>query len=160
MIRSGRFLLSVIFALLSIAVPELANAQSPTTQSITDPRGRFTIDFPGDWHAVKLEGGMVAVLGVATAQAGPNPASVNVLVEELPRPISPQTYATLSEQMPSIVFHNYTAMEEGAATIATIAGLPAYYRYFTWQPDTGRVLYQVQVYFTVGRRGFVVTGST
>ncbi len=43
MIRSGRFLFGVIFALLSIVVPALADAQSPTTQSITDPRGRFAI---------------------------------------------------------------------------------------------------------------------
>ena len=157
MIRSSRFFLfGAMIALLSIAVSELADAES-SMQSIADPKGRFTIDFPGDWHVVRPEGGMIAVLGVATAQEGPNPASVNVVVEEIPRTMSPQTYAALSERMLRMVFHNYTTIEDGAATIA---GLPAYYRYFTWQPNIGKVLYQVQVYFTVGRRGFVITGST
>jgi hypothetical protein len=156
MIRSSRLLLGVITALLSISASELAGAQS-SMQSIADTKGRFTIDFPSDWHVLRPESGMIAVLGVAMAQEGPNPASVNVVVEDIPRTISPQTYARLSERLLKTVFHNYTAIEDGAATIA---GLPAYYRYFTWQPNIGRVLYQVQVYFTVGRRGFVVTGST
>ena len=156
MIRLSRVLFGVTIVLLSIAVSEFADAQV-SMRSVSDSKGRFTIDFPGDWHVVRPESGMIAVLGVATAQEGPNPASVNVVVEEIPRAISPQTYARLSERMLRTVFHNYTAIEDGAATIA---GLPAYYRYFTWQPNTGGVLYQVQVYFTVGRRGFVITGST
>ena len=156
MIRLSRVLSGVTIVLLSIAASEFADAQV-SMRSVSDSKGRFTIDFPGDWHVVRPESGMIAVLGVATAQEGPNPASVNVVVEEIPRAISPQTYARLSERMLRTVFHNYTAIEDGAATIA---GLPAYYRYFTWQPNIGGVLYQVQVYFTVGRRGFVITGST
>ena len=154
--RSSRLLFGMVSVLLSIAVSELAAAQSPM-QPVADPRGRFTIDFPGDWHVVRPESGMIAVLGVATASDGPNPASVNVVVEDIPRAISPQTYARLSERMLQAVFHNYTPIESGAAVIA---GLPAYYRYFTWQPNVGRPLYQVQAYFTIGRRGFVITGST
>jgi hypothetical protein len=41
-----------------------------------------------------------------------------------------------------------------------IAGQAAYYRYYTWRTNTGDVFYQVQVYVTAGRRGFVITGST
>jgi hypothetical protein len=155
-IRSSQLLFGIIIALLSIVAPGLADAQS-SMHSIADAKGRFTIDFPRDWQVVRPASGMIAVLGVATVPEGPNPASVNVVVEDIPRAISPQTYARLSERMLRTVFHNYTAIEDGAATIA---GLPAYYRYFTWQPNIGRDLYQVQVYFTVGRRGFVVTGST
>ncbi len=154
--RSSRLLLGVVSVLLSVAVSELAAAQS-LMQSVADSKGRFTIDFPGDWHVVRPESGMIAVLGVATAAEGPNPASVNVVVEEIPRAISPQTYARLNERMLRMVFHNYTSIESGAAVIA---GLPAYFRYFTWQPNVGRPLYQVQVYFTIARRGFVITGST
>lgn len=156
MMRSAHGVLAAIVAMLSIAVCELAAAQS-LTQTIADRKGRFTIDFPDDWHVVSPAGGVIAVLGVATAQEGPNPASVNVVVEDTPQAMSPQTYAALSGRMLRVVFHDYTAIQEGAATIA---GLPAYYRYYTWQPNIGRVLYQVQVYFTVGRRGFVITGST
>jgi hypothetical protein len=154
--RSSRLLFVTVSASLSIAVSELAAAQS-SMQPVADSRGRFTIDFPGDWHVVRPDSGMVAVLGVATASDGPNPASVNVVVEEIPRGISPETYARLNERTMRVVFHNYAPIESGAAVIA---GLPAYYRYFTWQPNVGRSLYQVQAYFTIGRRGFVITGST
>lgn len=156
MIRSRRLLVGVAIVLLSFAVPERSGAQL-SMRSIADSKGRFTIDFPRDWHVVRPESGMIAVLGAAATSGGPNPATLNVVVEEMPRAISPQTYARLSERLLKTVFHNYTAIEDGAAIIA---GLPAYYRYFTWQPNDGRELYQVQVYFTVGRRGFVVTGST
>lgn len=154
--RFDRFCFGLIFALLAV-IPAPAGAQSGSMQSIIDPKGRFTIDFPADWHVLKPESGVVAVLGVAIAPGGPNPASVNVVVEELPRPMSPETYAILSERMLRTVFHDYTPIQQGSATIAE---QPAFYRYYTWQTNTGRVLYQVQVYFTAGRRGFVVTGST
>ena len=156
MMRSTGFLFGVIVALVSIAVSELAEAQS-SMKSVVDSKGRFAIDFPGDWHVVRPESGMVAVLGVATAKEGPNPASVNVVVEDLPQAVSSETYALASERMLRMVFHNYTAIQAGTATIA---GQTAYYRYFTWQPNTGGALYQIQVYFTAGRRGFVITGST
>ena len=35
-----------------------------------------------------------------------------------------------------------------------------YYRYYTWETDAGISIYQVQVYFTSGRTGFIVGGST
>ena len=126
-------------------------------RSAVDPKGRFTIDFPADWQVLKPNGGMIAILGVATARKGPNPASVNVVVEDLPRALSPENYAGLSERMLRTVFHDYTPVQEGSATIG---GQAAYYRYYTWQTNTGVVLYQLQVYFTVDRRGFVITGST
>jgi hypothetical protein len=36
----------------------------------------------------------------------------------------------------------------------------SYYRYFSWETNAGVALYQLQVYFTEGQTGFVVTGST
>jgi hypothetical protein len=157
MMRPGRFFSGFFFFLLGVANLVPAGAQSPAVQSVGDAKGQFTIDFPADWHVVRPESGLIAVLGVAPAQEGSNPASVNVLVERLPRAMSPQTYAALSERLLRTVFHDYTPVQQGTAILA---GQSAYYRYYTWQANTGQTLYQVQVYFTVGQKGFVVTGST
>jgi len=155
--RSGRSLWCLLLALFLLAGIRPADAQGSLMRPVVDPKGRFTIDFPADWHVLKPNGGMIAVLGVATARKGPNPASVNVVVEDLPGTLSPEHYAGLSERMLRAVFHDYTPVQEGSATIG---GQAAYYRYYTWQTNTGVILYQLQVYFTVDRRGFVITGST
>jgi hypothetical protein len=66
-------------------------------------------------------------------------------------------YAARAEPLAAAAFHGYTVVQQGSATIA---GRPAYYRYFTWEPNNSAPLYQLQAYFTSGRSGFVVTGST
>jgi hypothetical protein len=157
MMRPRRFVSGFFLFLFWMAHTVPAGAQSPAVRSVGDAKGQFTIDFPADWHVIRPESGSIAVMGVAPVMAGSHSASVNVVVEGLPRSMSPQTYAALSEQMLRAVFHDYTPIQQGSATLA---GRSAYYRYYTWQANTGQILYQVQVYFTVGHKGFVVTGST
>jgi hypothetical protein len=161
MMRPRRFVSGFFLFLFWMAHTVPAEAQLPAVRSVGDAKGQFTIDFPADWHVVKPESGSIAVMGVAPvmARSNPvsNPASVNVVVEGLPRAMSPETYAAVSERMLRAVFHDYTPIQQGTATLA---GQRAYYRYYTWQANTGQILYQVQVYFTVGQKGFVVTGST
>ncbi len=131
-------------------------AQAPLTQSIADPRSRFTISFPADWQVMTKEDGAPAVLGVAPPQVG-HRVSVNVVVETLPGPMPPAAYAKLAERLLRAIFRDYVVVQEGAATVA---GRPAYFRYFTWKTQTDIDLYQLQAFFTVGKTGFVVTGST
>jgi hypothetical protein len=151
-------LLSLVLAALVWAAPvPHATAQSPQTQTITDRNGRFTIDFPQNWDVAARESGMPAVIGLAPGVTGDFRPSVNVVVEDLPRAMSSSTYADLNERTLSAVFHHFTVLEQGPTTVGS---LQAYYRYFTWLPNSGRVLYQVQVYLTVGEVGFVVTGTT
>lgn len=99
---------------------------------------------------------MIALLGAGPIQAG-HRASIVVVVEPLPNPMSPGAYAAAAERLAKLTFHNYAVIQAGSATVA---GRPSYYRYFTWETNTGVTLYQVQVYFTDGQTGFVVTGGT
>ena len=155
--RSHRSLSWFLLVLMWAASSGPAAAQQSPMQSVTDPKGRFTIQFPAGWQVLKPENGIIAVLGVAPAQGQPHRASVNVVVEDLPRAMSSETYAGISEGLLKRVFHGYTIVQQGPVTIA---GQAAYYRYYTWQANTGDILYQVQVYLAAGRRGFVITGST
>ena len=141
------------FAWGAVAV---AHAQVPLPLSVSDPKGRFTMNFPVGWEVTTKPQGMIALLGAGPANAGTRP-TVNVVVEELPNPMTPQAYAAAAERLAKAVFHNYTVIQESAATIR---GRPVYYRYFTWETNAGVSLYQMQVFFTDGPTGFVVTGST
>jgi len=155
--RLGRSLWCILLVLLCAAASLPAGAQTSAPQSVADPKGRFTIDFPADWRILTPQSGMVAVMGIAPPQGNPHRASVNVIVEDLPRDMSAQAYAEISEQMLKTIFQDYTVVQQGPIAIA---GQAAYYRYYTWRTNTGQVFYQVQVYVTAGRRGFVITGST
>jgi S1-C subfamily serine protease len=134
-------------------------AQVPLSQSVTDALGRFTMGFPNDWQVVTGSQGMIALLGAGPA-AGTGIAdrpTVNVVTETLTHPLSAQEYAAAAERFARVTLHNYTVIQESSATVH---GRPAYYRYMTWETNTGVTLYQLQVYFTAGQTGFVVTGST
>lgn len=126
-------------------------------QTIADRHGRFAIDFPGDWEVSARDSGMPAVIGVAPGIAGDFRPSVNVVVEDLPRAMPADTYADLNGRTLSAVFREFKVLQQGPTTVGS---LPAYFRYFSWVPNSGRALYQVQVYLTVGEVGFVVTGTT
>jgi len=155
--RSGRCMCSILIVLLWTAASLPANAQLSAPQSVADPKGRFTIDFPADWRVLTPRSGIVAVMGIAPPQGQPHRASVNVIVEDLARDMPAQAYAEISERMLKTIFQDYTVVKQGPVAIA---GQAAYYRYYTWRTNTGDVFYQVQVYVTAGRRGFVITGST
>ena len=153
-----RRLLCLALATLIWAVPiPFATAQSPPTQTIADRHGRFTIDFPVDWEVSARESGMPSVIGVAPGVVGDFRPSVNVVVEDLPRAMSASEYADLNERTLAAVFRAFKVLEQGPTTIG---GQQAFYRYFTWIPNSGRALYQVQVYLTVGEVAFVITGTT
>ncbi|HKV44437.1 MAG TPA: DcrB-related protein [bacterium] len=134
-----------------------AGAQPPGMQVAADPKGRFTISFPPGWKVLKPENNLPAVIGVAPDAPGGFHTNVNVVVENLPREFSAKGFADLSEPALRTMFHAFTIVDQGPAKIA---GRGAYYRYFTWEPNRGGVLYQVQAYFAVGAKGFVLTGTT
>jgi len=131
-------------------------AQSSLAQLVTDPQGRFAMTFPQTWEVATRADGLIVLVAAGPAQGGHRP-TVNVVVEPLPEPMPPATYAARAEPLAAITFHGYTVVKQGSATIA---GRPAYYRYFTWEPNNAAPLYQLQAYFTFGRSGYVLTGST
>jgi hypothetical protein len=54
-------------------------------------------------------------------------------------------------------YREFTIIQQGPTQIV---GLPAYFRYYTWRTTAEVVLYQVQVYLSLGTRAFVITGTT
>jgi hypothetical protein len=141
---------------LAAALPGPVHAQAALPQAVSDPHGRFAMSFPTDWEVATKTEGMVALVGAGPPAGGHRP-TVNVVVEPLPNPMPPDAYAAAAERLAQAAFHNYTVIQEASAAIG---GRPAYYRYFTWETNTGATLYQLQVFVTEGKTGFVVTGTT
>jgi hypothetical protein len=163
-VRGGRvkrsLLLWIVVCLLAGPAPCLvAFAQDAQqvllSQPVADPRGRFIIQFPGDWEVATRPQGMIALVGAAPG-TGSRP-SVNVVIEPLPHPLSAEKYAAAAQHLAEATLHNYTVVQESGTTVR---GRPAYYRYLTWETNTGVTLYQLQAFFTAGTTGFVVTGTT
>ena len=148
-------LLLVVAALLGTLLP-LGVARSAGMQYVADSKGRFRIGFPLGWRVALPPGDTPAVQGV-DAQSDRPYLNVNVVIESLPQPLSPAEYARMSKPLMAATFHEFAILQEGPARIAR---RDAYYRYYTWRSNTGSPLYQVQAYFTVGRRGYVLTGTT
>ncbi len=53
--------------------------------------------------------------------------------------------------------HSWGTLHEGSATLA---GLPAYSRSYTWRTSGGQDRRSVQTCVTLGRRAFVIVGTT
>jgi len=143
-------------AALAALTARPVDAQLSLSQSVKDAQGRFTISFPVDWEVVTRPQGMLAMIGAGPASVGTRP-SVNVVVEALPNPMPAKDYAVAADRLARTAFHNYTVIQESSAAVQ---GRPAFYRYLTWETNTGVTLYQLQVFLTEGQTGFVVTGST
>jgi hypothetical protein len=154
--------IAVLAVMVVAAAPAPAQVSAPDQtppalpQSVSDSRGRFTMNFPGDWEVVTQTQGMIALLGAGPVTTGSRP-TINVVTEALTTPLTPQAYAAAAERLARLTLHNYTVIKESDTTVQ---GRPAYYRYMTWETNTGVTLYQLQVFFTDGLTGFVVTGST
>lgn len=155
--RPMRFLCAALAVILWVTICAPTGAQAVGMVQVSDPRGRFTIGFPENWEVVTPENGLTPVMAAAPRSADSFRTNVNVAVETLSEPMDPESYAALGVRLLRTVFHGFTIVDQGPATIG---GRPAFYRYCTWETNTGFVVYQVQAYFTVGRQGFVVTGST
>jgi len=150
--------LVVIVGTAAVAVASASGAQVPLGQLVTDAHGRFTISVPSAWRVQKDVQGLVAVLAAAPAQSGDRvPANVNVVLEALSAPLTAADYAAKEEAVPKTAFHNYAVVQQGDTVVG---GRRGYYRYYTWDRNDGVGLYQVQMYLTVSRTGFVVTGTT
>jgi hypothetical protein len=133
-----------------------AAADVTLSQPVRDAAGRFTMTFPPDWDVTSRTQGIVALFGAGPVRDGHRP-SVNVVTEVLPGPMSPDAYAEAAGRLAKATFHNYTVIQESSAAIQ---GRPAFYRYLTWETNTGIALYQLQVFVTAGQTGYVITGTT
>lgn len=147
-------------ALCTMALSGTATAQAPLTQRFADPRGMFTITFPGNWTLVTTPAGDTEVTGFAP-DTRPNHENVpvqtggalSVSVDRLPSAMSAEAYGERVGRGMAQAFGTvgFQLLQEGPAKIE---GQDAYFQYFM-TPN----LYQLQTYVIVGRSLFVINGS-
>jgi hypothetical protein len=133
-------------------------APPPTSHVVKDPGNRFTIAIPVDWNVHTSTGGRApAVAALSPPAPGQLSDSVDVIAQDLPIALSPQGCAGEVAQIMRLTIHEWTTLHEGPATLA---GLPAYSRSYTWRTGTGQDRRSVQTCVTMGRRAFVIVGTT
>ncbi len=133
-------------------------ASSPAPHIVKDPGNRFTIAIPADWNVQTSTGGRTpAVAAISPPATGQLSDSVDVIAQDLPIALSPQGCAGQVAQIMRFTIHEWTTLHEGPATLA---GLPAYSRSYTWRTSAGQDRRSVQTCVTMGRRAFVIVGTT
>jgi hypothetical protein len=125
---------------------------------VKDPERRFTIAVPVNWKVhTSTSARAAAVSAESPAVPGQLPDSVDVITQDLPVAISPQGCAEKAAQVMRFTIHSWGTLHEGSATLA---GLPAYSRSYTWRTRGGQDRRSVQTCVTLGRRAFVIVGTT
>ncbi len=151
--------IAVCGALCSLALSGVATAQAPLTQRFSDPRGRFTITFPGNWTLVTEPAGDTEVTAFAPDNTRNRRAilqtggAITVAIDQLPSAMSARSYGERAGHGMASTFGTvgFELIQEGPAKVS---GQDAYFQYFTTAN-----LYQLQTYVTVGRSLFVINGS-
>jgi DcrB len=144
---------------IGIVCATAAGAPSPPASHVVkDPGNRFTITVPADWNVQTSSGGRSpAVAAMSPPASGQLSDSVDVIAQDLPIALSPQGCAGEIAQIMRFTIHEWTTLHEGPVTLA---GLPAYSRSYTWRTKTGQDRRSVQTCVTMGRRAFVIVGTT
>ncbi len=158
--RSGRRYgyVAIALAMAVLAVPTQAPAQPPAPPPMavySDPKGRFTIEYPAAWRVT------THTVDVGTVFSGVDTVGgsgwVDVASGDFPEPKSSEAFA----QSTQAVFRQhqpaYKQLQEGPTTIA---GRPAYYFYYT-DSNSGFHSYEMRVYlaFTVTRQTAPTTAT-
>lgn len=143
--------------LVSLAAPPAAGADDDPMRTVRDPQSRFTIDVPRSWQ-VTTGGGNPALVAVAPADhAGLLPATVNVIVYDLPAAISPATCVRESQRFMRLAIGAVSPLSQGPGSVAR---LPAYAQAYTWRTKSGEERRSLEVCLLVGRRAILMIGTT
>jgi|GEM_PF-990406 len=130
--------------------------QTANLRTVDDPKHRFTIAVPATWH-VQTSTGDPAVVASSPAPAGKLPDSVDVIVRDMPMQLTPEGCVKEAGRVLVYAIHSYTTLSQGPETIGT---LPAYTHTYAWHTKTGEARRSLQVCTTIGRRAFVMIGTT
>ena len=133
-----------------------ASVRGAALRVVQDPQSRFTISVPVNWN-VQTSTKNPPVEAKAPARPGQLPDSVDVIVYDMPTPISPQSCVSQATTVMRFTIHNWTTLQE---TPTTIGGRQAYSRAYVWRARTGEERRSLQTCVTVGRRAFMVVGTT
>ena len=138
-----------------LLTPGLALAQD--LMSVRDREGRFTISVPSTWRVTQPGGDMPALSAFSPAPPETPPDSVAVFLRDTPFPVSPEFCVRQAGGAMRESIGTWTTLSEGPDTLG---GVPAYSRAFTWHTTTGAERRSVLTCVPVGRRVFVIVGTT
>ena len=149
-------------AVAGTAAPSSAPAISQTVAApkvvVKDPENRFTIMVPVDWSFQTSTGARTPAVSARSHAAGSQlPDSVEVITQDLPTAINAQECGDKISQVMRYTIHRWNTLREGTVTFA---GMPAYSRAYTWHTSTGLERRSEQMCVTMGRRAFVMIGTT
>jgi len=142
----------------TMMISTLTMSQGATLKNVRDPLGRFAISVPATWNVqTSTSTRAAAVKTAAPTPSGGLPDSVDVIVQDTFSPLSPQACIGEADTVMRFTIHNWTTVQQGATTLGD---LPAYSRVYSWRAPTGQQRQSVQSCVTMGRRAFVIVGTT
>jgi hypothetical protein len=152
-VMSGTPLVAVI-----LIISCLTMVQAAAPKSVRDPLGRFTISVPAMWNIqTSTSSRAAAVTAKAPIMSGHLPDSVDVIVQDTFSALSPQACIGEADTVMRFTIHNWTTVQQGATRLGS---MPAYARSYVWRAQTGEQRRSVQTCVTLGRRAFIVVGTT
>lgn len=138
-----------------LLTPGLVLAQD--LMSVRDGQGRFTISVPSTWRVTQPGGDMPALSAFSPDHPETPLDSVAVYLRDTPFPVSPEFCVRQAGGVMRTSIGTWTTLSEGPDTLG---GLRSYSRAFTWRTRTGEEMRSVLTCVPVGRRVFVIVGTT
>ena len=117
-----------------------------------DPQGRFSFNLPAGWKAATPYDPAQAAYFVYAVQQG-NIGELIIMIEELPFSASIDQYAAASEENG---FKQLPGYIPGTQLPATVFGLPAIKKNFTFSPQTGLTLQSEAYIFISGNFAYTI----
>ena len=131
--------------------------QPSPLQPVEDRAGRFVISVPPAWRVEQSGRDLPALSAFSPEPPGTAPDSVEVFVSDLLLPITPPACSQRVAFAMWVTIHEWTTLSEGPDTID---GLAAYSRVYTWHLRNGGERRSLQTCVPLGRRVFVIIGTT
>jgi hypothetical protein len=140
------------------SAPVVAQSSAAAQVLVKDPENRFTIMVPSNWSVqTSTSARAPAVSAKSRVASGQLPDSVDVITQDLPTPINAQECGDKITMVMRFTIRRWTTLHEGATTFL---GMPAFSRAYTWRTNAGQDRRSDQTCVTMGRRAFVVIGTT
>lgn len=126
-------------------------------RTVRDLDNRFTIEVPAQWKVTTSRGDPAVSAVSSPSPDGGLPASLVVIVRDLPMAISPETCVYEARYVMRRALQRYASVTAGPDHVGS---LPAWSHAYIWTTKTGEERRSVQVCVTVGRRAILAIGTT
>jgi hypothetical protein len=151
-----RVLLGIALAATIAADAATGLAAGMELVPMQDSDGQFLISAPPAWR-VDWSRKDPVFSAKSPEPRGTSPDTLEVFVRDMPLPLTPEGCLSQVTWVMRMTIHTWTTLSEGPDTIG---GLAAYSRAYTWRLKTGEERRSIQTCVTLGRRMFVIIGTT